>query len=76
VELRSDESIADFVKRGDQALYAAKQAGRNCVWHEPTTASHQLDQVMATVATPALPEADDMAAVNSADASLVRQECA
>lgn len=49
VELRSGEDIAAFVKRGDEALYAAKVAGRNCVWHESSGQSQQLDQVMAEV---------------------------
>lgn len=51
VELRAEESIAEFVKRGDAALYAAKLAGRNCVWHE-SNSTQQLDEVMATVAVP------------------------
>lgn len=50
VELRSGEDIAAFVKRGDEALYAAKVAGRNCVWHESSVQSQQLDQVMSEVA--------------------------
>lgn len=50
VELVSGEDIAAFVKRGDEALYAAKIAGRNCVWHESGEQSQQLDQVMSEVA--------------------------
>lgn len=53
VELRSSESIAAFVKRADEALYAAKLAGRNCVWHEASPKSQQLDQIMAEVTVPA-----------------------
>ncbi len=49
VEIRSDEDISGFIKRGDDALYAAKLAGRNCVRDEPSRASQQLDKVMATV---------------------------
>lgn len=73
VELRSDEDITAFVKRGDEALYAAKVAGRNCVWHEPSVNSQQLDQVMAEVATSA-----NMAetACVTADADSVRHELA
>ncbi len=67
VELRSGEGIAEFIKRGDQALYSAKQAGRNCVWHEPSRAAQKLDQVMSTVA--------DAASVGS-DANSVQHECA
>lgn len=53
VELRSGENIAAFVKRADEALYAAKVAGRNRVWHETSPASQQLDQIMAEVSVPA-----------------------
>lgn len=53
VELRTGEDITAFVKRGDEALYKAKQAGRNCLWHETSPASQKLDQVMAEVTTPA-----------------------
>ncbi len=49
VEIQSDEEIPDFVKRGDEALYAAKLAGRNCVRHEPNRVWQPLDEVMATV---------------------------
>jgi len=73
VELQPKESIAEFVKRGDQALYAAKQAGRNCVWHEPSRAGQQLDQVMSTVSA-STAVADD-ASVGS-DAGSVCHECA
>lgn len=52
VELQSGESIAEFVKRADAALYSAKLAGRNCVWHD-SNSTQQLDQVMATVEIPA-----------------------
>ncbi len=52
VELRPEENIAAFVKRGDAALYAAKIAGRNCVWHESNDGTQQLDEVMATVEVP------------------------
>ncbi|MBC7818702.1 MAG: GGDEF domain-containing protein [Planctomycetaceae bacterium] len=63
VELRPEEGIADFVKRGDEALYSAKQAGRNYVWHQPSTAGQQLDQVMSTVAAP--PVTSDAATVGA-----------
>ena len=53
VELRPGEQIAEFVKRADEALYAAKLAGRNCVWHEPSDKSQRLDQVMNEVDVPA-----------------------
>lgn len=77
VEVRPGESIADFVKRGDQALYAAKQAGRNCVWHEPLAATQQLDEIMSTVS-----DAADAAGIGAelqtagADAGSVCHECA
>ena len=73
VELRSHESIEEFVKRGDQALYAAKLAGRNCVWHEPSRTAQQLDQVMSTVTAPAT--AMDAIGVGS-DAAGIHHECA
>lgn len=50
VEVRSEEEITGFIKRGDEALYSAKLAGRNCVQSEPSRVSQQLDQVMAMVA--------------------------
>ena len=31
VEVRDNESVEQFIERADSALYAAKQAGRNCV---------------------------------------------
>lgn len=49
VEILSDEEIPDFVKRGDEALYAAKLAGRNCVRHEPNRSLQPLDEIMAKV---------------------------
>lgn len=52
VELLLDEEINSFVKRGDQALYAAKLAGRNCVWHEQSSTSQKLDEVMSEVVEP------------------------
>ncbi len=49
VEIRSTDDISGFIKRSDEALYAAKLAGRNCVCNESSLAAGQLDQVMATV---------------------------
>ncbi|MFM9961673.1 MAG: diguanylate cyclase [Planctomycetaceae bacterium] len=49
VELLRSEEIPEFIKRGDEALYAAKLAGRNCVRHEPNRASQRLDQILAEV---------------------------
>ncbi len=49
VEMQFSEEISEFIKRGDDALYAAKHSGRNCVRHEPSRIQQQLDQVMATV---------------------------
>lgn len=77
VEVRPGERIADFVKRGDQALYAAKQAGRNCVWHEPIAAEQQLDEVLSTVAVPSVADADSVDAemeTVEADAGSARHE--
>lgn len=51
VEIQSDETIKEFVKRADAALYSAKLAGRNCVWHLSKPNVQQLDEVMATVET-------------------------
>lgn len=73
VELRTGESIAAFVKRADEALYAAKLAGRNCVWHETKSTSQLLDQVMAEVTVPA--NVVETASV-SADAGSVHSELA
>ncbi len=71
VELRPGEDITGFVKRGDEALYAAKVAGRNCVWHQTSPTSQKLDQVMAEVTTP-----DNLAETASirADAHSVQRE--
>ena len=66
VELHSGETIAEFVKRGDAALYAAKLAGRNCVCHEPNVGTQQLDQVMAMVAVPVITADELHVAPNSA----------
>lgn len=63
VELRSGEIIAAFMKRADEALYAAKLAGRNGVWHEASPASQQLDQIMPKVAVPA--NVPEIAGVNA-----------
>ncbi len=42
-ELQAAESAAEFVKRADQALYASKNAGRNCShWHDGWQ-SHPVD---------------------------------
>lgn len=73
VELRSVEIIAAFVKRADEALCAAKLAGRNCVWHEASPTSQQLDQIMPKVAVPA--NVPEIAGVN-ADAGSVCHELA
>ncbi len=32
-EVLPDESVEAFIKRGDDALYSAKQAGRNCIYY-------------------------------------------
>ena len=49
VEIQSGETIKEFVKRADAALYSAKLAGRNCVWHLTKPSVKQLDEVMATI---------------------------
>jgi diguanylate cyclase len=80
VELRPNEAIHSFVKRGDQALYAAKLAGRNCVWHEQSTTSRKLDEVMAKVAEPNnagdAETAETAATEPPAAATVVPQGCA
>lgn len=60
VEWRPEEDIDSFIERGDQALYAAKMSGRNCVWFEQSPSGKQLDEVMTTVVAdpPAEHEAD------------------
>lgn len=47
VEIRPDEEISDFIKRGDEALYTAKLDGRNCVRYEPSRAGQSLDEIMS-----------------------------
>src|SRR5437867_4101106 len=32
-EVLPDESLEAFIKRGDDALYSAKQGGRNCIYY-------------------------------------------
>ncbi len=49
VEMLPDEGITDFLQRGDEALYKAKAAGRNRVWHDDPKARIKLDEVLADV---------------------------
>lgn len=49
VEMQPDEEVQDFLKRGDDALYAAKGAGRNKVWHEAPNNAKKLEKVLADV---------------------------
>lgn len=71
VELRPGEEGSAFVKRADQALYAAKIAGRNCVWYETSPAAQRLDEVMEEVVT----EPQDLECVG-ADSDGVQHELA
>lgn len=52
VELRATDEMSSFIKRSDDALYAAKHAGRKCVRRKSILAAEQLGQVMSTVSAP------------------------
>ena len=61
-EVHGDENVEKFIKRLDEALYAAKHAGRNCTWYHdgmkclPESVS---PKVTAVVGTPtAVPRLD------------------
>ncbi len=52
VEIPPTDDIPSFIKRGDDAPYAAKHASRKCVRCELILAAVQLDQVMSKVSAP------------------------
>ena len=54
VQLQANETINEFVKRADAALYSAKLAGRNCVWDKSTSVANEDDHRMAAVAAPGI----------------------